>query len=120
MTNYAADAAARLRTLVFAEVAIERTRQDDRWGEQNHPDGTGTHAVDTTFSELARVRCEQAFAQGAGTWRLILAEEVGEAFAENDPAALRAELLQVAAVAVAWVEAIDRRAALAQDPARSA
>ena len=26
---------------VLAEVAAERRRQDDRWGEQNHPDGTG-------------------------------------------------------------------------------
>lgn len=29
--------------------------------------------------------------------------------AEKDPVNLRAELIQVAAVAVAWVEAIDRR-----------
>jgi hypothetical protein len=34
---------------------------------------------------------------------------VAEALAEDDPTLLRAELIQVAAVAVAWVEAIDRR-----------
>jgi hypothetical protein len=44
-------------------------------------------------------------------WVDILEEEVAEAAAESDPAKLRAELVQVAAVAVAWIEAIDRRAA---------
>ena len=37
-------------------------------------------------------------------------EEVAEAFEEHDPARLRSELVQVAAVAVAWVEKIDRDA----------
>ena len=32
-----------------------------------------------------------------------------EAFAENDPGALRTELIQVAAVAVKWAQALDRR-----------
>ena len=36
-------------------------------------------------------------------------EEVAEAFAEADVRRLRAELVQCAAVAVKWVEAIDRR-----------
>ncbi|HYF53037.1 MAG TPA: hypothetical protein VEA41_02135 [Salinarimonas sp.] len=43
------------------------------------------------------------------TYSQILAEEVAEALAESDPMLLRAELVQVAAVAVQWVEAIDRR-----------
>ena len=45
---------------------------------------------------------------GEGTWADILREEYFEALAETDPARLRVELIQVAAVAVAWVEAIDR------------
>lgn len=48
--------------------------------------------------------------KGIVTFRDILACEVAEAFAEEDPARLRAELIQVAAVAVQWVEAIDARA----------
>jgi malonyl CoA-acyl carrier protein transacylase len=43
------------------------------------------------------------------TWEHILTEEHYEAMAEEDPTRLREELIQVAAVAVAWVEAIDRR-----------
>lgn len=44
------------------------------------------------------------------SWALILLEEVSEAVeAIGDATALRAELVQVAAVATAWAEAIDRR-----------
>ncbi|TIH26025.1 NUDIX hydrolase, partial [Subtercola vilae] len=42
-------------------------------------------------------------------WQDILLEEVFEAFAESDTSKLRTELIQVAAVAQQWVEAIDRR-----------
>lgn len=93
---------------VLDEVYLERKRQHERWGEQNHPDGT---AGRTTYlaAHRAKKRCTEAFEAGRGTWRHILAEEVAEAFAERDPEKLRNELVQVAAVATQWVEAIDRR-----------
>lgn len=94
---------------VVREVVLERFRQDAKWGEQNHPDGTGPTIPTLNAAEQARHECDYAHRNGTGTWRHILAEEVAEAFAESDPARLREELLQVAAVAVAWVEAIDRR-----------
>jgi hypothetical protein len=102
---------------VLDEVAAERARQDAKWGEQNHPDGTGPWVKNPDRMsnmedqrDIARVDCQEAARGGDLTWMLILREEVYEAFAEKDPAALRAELVQAAAVAVAWVEAIDRRA----------
>ncbi|SOD80061.1 hypothetical protein SAMN06272781_6848 [Streptomyces sp. 1222.2] len=95
---------------VLAEVQAERERQDARWGEQNHPDGTGALSC-VLERDKARQGCESAFQRGAGTWMHVLIEEVFEAFAEEDPAKLRAELVQVAAVAVAWIAAIDRRPA---------
>lgn len=79
---------------VLREVAHERIKQLDKWGQQ-----------DCTDFE----------------WISILTEEVGEAAKEandfnfkkiDDPTALprlRKELIQIAAVAVAHVEAIDRR-----------
>lgn len=96
---------------VLAEVAAERIRQDKKWGEQNHPDGTGPHAGHewAVLSKVARDECQEAARRGKCTWLLILREEVYEAFAEDDPAKLREELVQVAAVATQWVEAIDRR-----------
>lgn len=74
---------------VLVEVAVERARQDDQWGEQNH-DGP--------------------------VYLAILAEEVGEVakaivehrYGDKLPIHIREELVQVAAVAVAMIEAFDR------------
>ena len=89
-------------------VLDEAERQHVKWGEQNHPDGTGgTTAMHV--AEDAKAACARNFAAGEGTWSDILMEEVCEAVAEEDPERLRVELVQVAAVAVSWIEAIDRR-----------
>lgn len=80
-----------VNTLV--DVFDERVSQDEKWGVQEHDDYV---------------------------WNAILGEEVGEVaqalidheFKGTDHKDVRAELVQVAAVAVAWIEAIDRRAAL--------
>lgn len=112
---------------MLGRILYERMRQDAKWGEQNHPDGTGPrkkplyelapHDRDgyspsaARITQLARRNCDAAAQRGELTWRDILLEEVFEALAEDDPARLREELVQVAAVAAAWTEAIDRRAA---------
>lgn len=93
---------------ILDEVETERYAQDEKWGQQNHPDGTGG-AYFAGEAVVYRNVCDHAHKVGQGTWRHILREEVYEAFAESDPAKLRTELIQVAAVAAAWVEAIDRR-----------
>ena len=93
---------------ILPEIAAERARQDAKWGEQNHPDGTGMLG-DLGRANRAKMACNSAASNGTLTYRHILDEEVREAFAEYDPAKLRAELVQVAAVAVAWIECIDRR-----------
>ena len=62
----------------------ERKRQDAKWGEQSH---------------------------SLPWWMLILGEEFGEAqkaILEGDHAGYRAELVQVAAVAIAAIESFDR------------
>ncbi len=83
--------------VALGDVEQERIRQDARWGPQC---GKNTDHV----------------------WLAVLAEEVGEcanALLRSRPedgsptdwrAELRAELVQVAAVAVAWVECLDSRA----------
>lgn len=102
---------------VLGEVVEERRRQDEKWGQQDHPDGTGPKACwmmddPPTGTELAdelRAHTQRRFAEGKGTWLDVALEEIAEAFAESEPEALRAELIQSIAVQVAWVEAIDRR-----------
>ncbi|MGP4084154.1 NUDIX hydrolase [Streptomyces sp. KR55] len=94
---------------VLAEIRAERNRQDAKFGEQNHPDGTGTTGY-IAKARAAREKCQRdALSADGPLWSLVLLEEVYEALAEADPAQLRAELVQVAAVACAWIEAIDRR-----------
>lgn len=78
---------------IYHEVALERIRQNDKWGEQNH------HPME---------------------WLAILGEEVGEANKAALEAHFsgykrtgnledyREELIQVAAVAVAMIESFDR------------
>lgn len=101
---------------ILQDIHWERIAQDEKWGEQNHPDGTGPRVVNPivafymeTRAKLARDICQHEHDHGRGTWQHILEEEVSEAFAEEEPEKLRNELIQIAAVAVAWVEAIDRR-----------
>lgn len=99
---------------VLVEIGQERKRQDAKWGQQNHPDGTGPNApmsmgIAETIRDATRDECDAAAKDGTLTWRHILNEEVMEAYAEDDTAALRKELIQSAAVIVAWIEAIDRR-----------
>ena len=101
-------AAIALTSHVLADVAAERLAQDDKHGDQDAvPYGTGG-AGHAALAYASRLACDSAFSVGLGTWRHILVEEVDEAIAEADPVRLRAELVQVAAVAVAWVEATDR------------
>ncbi|WP_233223251.1 hypothetical protein [Amycolatopsis sp. CA-128772] len=104
--------------VVLAQVAGRRREQDKVFGEQNHPDGTGPDVTLTGLARraadaawAARFTTEMARAEDRLTWLHILREEVYEALAEADPQALRDELLDVAATAVVWIEAIDRRRA---------
>ncbi len=77
------------RLKAFTAIDIERNAQDHKWGEQNH-----TPAL----------------------WLAILTEEVGEVAKEAQEMAFngkssydyKTELVQVAAVCVAMLEAIDR------------
>ncbi|MCM8552263.1 NUDIX hydrolase [Streptomyces sp. STCH 565 A] len=90
------------------DVDAERQAQLAKWGEQHHPDGTGQYP-ETIDADVARMACQSAAEGGYLDWLHILREEVAEAFAESEPARLRAELVQVAAVCAAWIADLDSR-----------
>lgn len=112
---------------VLNEIAHEATRSIGKHGEQRHlPMGTGPEtlplAVKPHIGDLRPHVSAESLAVRATldtkshsategddtcTWWLILREEVFEAAAEDDPAKLRAELVQVAAVALKMIDAID-------------
>ena len=94
----------------MVEVDAERQRQLAKWGEQHHPDGTGSPYY-AAMAREARDICQYAaeHRENGPNWGLILLEEVYEALAESDPAALRTELIQCAAVIQAWLHDLDTR-----------
>lgn len=72
---------------ILADIAEERGRQDEKWGGRPGVDRRDDH-----------------------TYAAVLGEEFGEAcqaWLQREVTQLRTELIQVAAVAVAWVEEID-------------
>lgn len=124
-------------TSITNEITAEAERSIAKHGEQRHLSmGTGSDtrplaARDVergslhdpgmwpgmTARHLARIATLDTKSHSANeggddtcTWWMILREEVFEAAAEGDPAALRAELIQVAAVALKMIDALDHPA----------
>lgn len=108
---------------ILAEVAEERARQDAKWGEQNHPNVCPILAVaagperfaeeyEIPTADRAKFICDSAFKAGRPAWAPVAVEELAEAveqFALGNVKEGRAELVQAAAVLVAWIECIDRK-----------
>lgn len=94
---------------VLEEIAKERERQDAKWGVQNRRDGTNDSVYSQKERDNARDVCDRAERlPSKASWLQILREEHLEAAAEVDKDRLRKELIQTAAVCVAWIENIDR------------
>ena len=93
---------------IVKDVADERARQTEKWGDQRHPNGTSIKFK--PLADAARNNCRAADASGVNTWMHIFREEVWEALSETDRVKLREELVQVAAVAFAWIEDLDTQA----------
>lgn len=98
------------RSLIFGEINAERFRQIAKFGKQHREDGTGGPVMRSEADRM-RAACDYLARNGGADWRAVLLEEVYEAVAEEDPAKLRAELVQAAAVCTAWIEDIDSRTA---------
>jgi membrane-anchored protein YejM (alkaline phosphatase superfamily) len=95
------------RWLIFSEIDKERKRQDEKWGEQNHP-MLLFETPETIKSGLKHARFMNKNSDRLD-WFYILMEEVYEAFAETDPVKQGEEIIQVAAVAVQIIECLKRK-----------
>lgn len=96
---------------ILDEIREERKRQDDKWGEQNHPITLLPAKDAESVANDLREKCDEAFKAGEGSWEDILLEEVYEALeqsAKGNYLETREELIQVAAVVVAMIECLDR------------
>lgn len=100
---------------VALEVIVERQRQDEKWGPQNHPwvrvepeMACVAYLANIGAADTAKAHVDLAARTGQLTFARILVEEVAEALEAPTTAEIREELIQVAAVAVAMVERIDR------------
>jgi len=108
---------------ILDEIVEERNRQDSKWGVQTHPcldetllnrDGGCTPERMCEHYEIpsegrAKFLCDNSFEKGEGTYAHIALEEFSEAVSEFDIVKRRQEVLQLAAVCVAWIESIDRQ-----------
>lgn len=92
--------------LVLRDIVIERARQEEKFPHQHLPFGTST--INVRLANATKAHVNQMAREGNLTWMDVLREEVDEASAEIDPRLFRAELIQVAAVAVRIIEDIDR------------
>jgi hypothetical protein len=93
----------------LADVFLERVFQNGKWGEQHHKD-VSHDSNRAAFAALAKTYQHINDTNLAHPdWSNILLEEVYEALAEQETASMRQELVQVAAVAVAWIEDLDSR-----------
>lgn len=96
---------------LLSEVAQERYAQIEKWGQQDHPSiysGADRRKYEATADHWKQINAARVELDLL-TWDGILLEEVFEALAESDDLLRREELVQVAAVALAEIEAIDRR-----------
>lgn len=101
---------------ILSEIKAERANQDEQWGEQNHPSSGGELSLFARKADHWKQINDARESLGTLSWDGILLEEVFEAISEPDLHLRRAELVQVAAVAAAEIESIDRLLASPESP----
>lgn len=85
----------------MAEIREERRRQDAKWGEQNHSPIEWSAILTEEVGEVAKEALELHFAQLQNT-------DKPEDWHAEKLAAYRKEVIQVAAVALAMAESLER------------
>lgn len=92
---------------IAAEVIAEVDRSIRLHGDQRHLPIGGGRYQDQAAATRSRMITDTNARLGLVSWQDILREEFHEAFAETEPLKVRAEMIQVAAVALKIIDAID-------------
>lgn len=93
--------------IVFRKVLEERANQITTWGDQKDiPFGTGDETAKLEATAF-KAHCSWLKEQKVLTLRAILTEEMMEVFAEEPGPEMEAELIQVMAVCLAFLERIN-------------
>ena len=87
----------------WASVHEERNRQDRKWGEQNHPPEVWLAILTEEVGEVAQAICETLIIAAPGAHEAFAVEHKKGARAK-----IREEAIHCAAVAMAFVECLDR------------
>ena len=103
---------------IINEIIQERKRQDEKWGEQNHPftdpilKGRESMRLCEEYEIPTEGRAKQLTninsRRGSVTWGHIIVEELSEAISAQDSIKIREELVQLAAVCIAAIESLER------------
>ena len=108
---------------IYEEILLERHQQDLKWGVQDHPSisdkiskGPNSNVMDKICryygiptQDKAQYDVEKAAKEGNLSWSHIAVEELSEVISATSEEHRRHELIQLAAVCIAWCENIDRK-----------
>lgn len=96
---------------IMVEVLTEMNRQFEKWGEQNHSDYYWNGILMEEVGEASKALIENALRNyvGAVTIDKDGPSKVNVVVDRPMNSQLRKELVQVAAVAMSWIESMDRR-----------
>jgi hypothetical protein len=108
---------------IINEIKKRRKEQNEKFGVSSHPcldqtllnrEGSCTpqrmcEEYHIPSENVAKYNCDNAFYKNQGTWAHIAVEELSEIVSEFDLHKRRNEIIDLAAVCIAWLEDIDNK-----------
>lgn len=92
---------------IVLDMLGEIERSTEKHGVQRHHTIGFSNPDAAPFRDLVQKQVDEGMKDGTVTWEQIIQEEFMEAVVETEPAAIRAELVQMLAVVAKTIDAID-------------
>lgn len=98
-----------MKTTIYEEIQDERTRQNEKWGEQNHLPIEWIAILTEEVGEASKEALDHHFINGLGdSYGLDCSDKAKSIIQQERMKKYRKEIIQVAAVAVQMIECLDR------------